>query len=97
MLRDWIADRCQLDLDTPRVKRIEILPENRVVWKIGRQQQMRVIATYADGRRRDVTSEAFIESGNTEVATAEEPGLLTAVRRGEAPSSQSGPPPVGGT
>ena len=30
-------------------------------------------------------SEAFIESGNTEVATASRIGLMTAVRRGEAP------------
>ena len=34
---------------------------------------------------RDVTREAFIESGNTEVATADKAGLMTAVRRGEAP------------
>ena len=49
------------------------------------QQQMRVVATYAERRRRDVTREAFIESGNTEVATADRQGVLTAVRRGEAP------------
>jgi hypothetical protein len=35
---------------------------------------MRVIATYADGETRDVTREAFIESGNTEVATADRDG-----------------------
>ena len=46
---------------------------------------MRVVATYADGQVRDVTREAFITSGNTEVATAGERGLMTAVRRGEAP------------
>src|SRR5262249_20328731 len=38
----------------------------------------------ADGRVRDVTAEAFIESSNTEVATVDKTGLLTAVRRGEA-------------
>jgi len=31
-----------------------------------------------------VTKEAFIESGNTEVATGDKGGMLTAVRRGEA-------------
>ena len=34
---------------------------------------------------RDVTREAFIESGNTEVAEPNKLGLVTAVRRGEAP------------
>ena len=45
---------------------------------------MRVIATYADGTVRDVTREAFVESGNTEVATVDRDGVMTAVRRGEA-------------
>ena len=36
-------------------------------------------------RTRDVTREAFLESGNNEVATADRSGLVTAVRRGEAP------------
>jgi hypothetical protein len=46
---------------------------------------MRVEATYADGTARDVTQEAFIESGNTDTATAEKGGLITTLRRGEAP------------
>ena len=44
-----------------------------------------MLATYADGEVRDVTREAFLESGNTEVAAAGRAGLITAVRRGEAP------------
>ena len=38
-----------------------------------------------DGEVRDVTREAFLESANTEVAVAGQAGLITAVRRGEAP------------
>ena len=34
------------------------------------KQQLRVLATYSSGEVRDVTREAFLESGNTEVATA---------------------------
>ena len=64
---------------------IELSPHNPVVPRIGGRQQIRVLATYADGEVRDVTREAFIESGNTEVATASRIGLMTAVRRGEAP------------
>ena len=43
------------------------------------------MATYADGTTRDVTAEAFVESGNTDVAAAETGGLIKTLRRGEAP------------
>jgi len=85
ILRSWIADGCKLRLDTPRVNRLEVMPTNPVVNQIGWRQQVRVVAHYEDGRSRDVTAEAFITSGNTDVAEASAEGLLTAVRRGEAP------------
>jgi WD40 repeat protein/mono/diheme cytochrome c family protein len=85
IIRRWIADGAKLNLDTPRVTKIEVFPQNPVVQLIGAKQQLRVVATYADGQTRDVTREAFVESGNTEVATADRNGLLKAVRRGEAP------------
>jgi WD40 repeat protein/mono/diheme cytochrome c family protein len=85
IVRDWIADGAKLDLTTPRVTAIAITPPNPTILRIGGKQQMRVVATYADGRSRDVTREAFIESGNGEVATAARPGLITSLRRGEAP------------
>jgi WD40 repeat protein len=85
MLRSWIAEGAKLDLTTPRVAQIEVMPVNPVVQKIGTRQQLRVLATYSNGEVRDVTREAFLESGNTEVATANRAGLITAVRRGEAP------------
>jgi hypothetical protein len=84
-LRAWIAAGAKLDLDTPRVVKIEVLPVNPVVPLPGMRQQTKVFATYSDGKVRDVTLEAFIESGNTEVATHDKKGLLTTVRRGEAP------------
>lgn len=84
ILRAWISQGARLDLSSPKVTRIEISPADPVIERIGARQQFRVVATYADGRTRDVTREAFIESGNTEVATADRHGLLTAVRRGEA-------------
>ncbi len=85
ILRRWIADGSKLDLQSPAVARIEIFPINPIVQSMKSRQQVRVVAHYSDGGSRDVTSEAFIESGNTEVATADDSGLLTAVRRGEAP------------
>ena len=85
VLRQWIANGATLDPKSPRVTKIEVLPQDPVVQKIGSRQQMRVVATYGDGATRDVTTEAFIESGNTDVAAAGPAGLITTLRRGEAP------------
>ena len=85
IMRAWIADGAKLDLATPRVTRIELTPQNPVLQTIGAKQQMRILATYADGRQRDVTAEGFIESGNQDVALTDRGGLVTTLRRGEAP------------
>ena len=85
ILRQWIANGAALDMSTPRVTGIAIFPQDAVVQQIGSQQQMRVVATYADGVTRDVTAEAFLESGNTDVATIDTTGLIMTLRRGEAP------------
>ena len=85
LIRRWVADGVKLDLNTPRVTKIDVFPQNPVVQLIGAKQQLRVVATYADGRTRDVTREAFVDSGNTEVAAAERGGILKSLRRGEAP------------
>ncbi|HUG90005.1 MAG TPA: DUF1549 domain-containing protein [Planctomycetaceae bacterium] len=85
IIRRWIADGAKLDLSVPRVVGIEVTPTNPVVEKIGDTAAIRVTANYADGATRDVTREAFIESGNTEVATVDREGVAKAVRRGEAP------------
>ena len=85
IMRAWIAEGAKLDLTTPRVTRIEISPQNPVLQSVGAKQQMRILATYADGRQRDVTAEGFIESGNQDVALTERGGLVSTLRRGEAP------------
>ncbi len=84
MIRSWISGGVKLDLDSPRVASIEIFPKNPIVPLPGMTQQMKVLATYTDGSVRDVTLEAFIESGNTEVAEPDKRGLVTVIRRGEA-------------
>ncbi len=85
IIRRWIEDGAQLDVSVPRVTSISIEPQNPVVQQIGARQQLRVIATYSDGKQRDVTGEAFLESGNTEVAENNRAAVVTALRRGEAP------------
>ncbi len=83
LLRLWIAEGVKLDLKAPRVSRIEVYPTSTVVPLPGMKQQFTVWATYSDGSKRDVSSESFIQSSNTEVATVDAQGLVTAVRRGE--------------
>ena len=85
LVRQWIAAGAKVDFKTPRVVSIEVLPMAPVIDRAGQNQQMRIVARYADGKTRDVTREAFIESGNIEVVSAGVGGLLTALRRGEAP------------
>jgi hypothetical protein len=87
ILRAWIADGARLDLASPRVAKIEVFPRDPVVQVIGARQQFRITASYADGQTRDVTAEAFIESGNPDVLAVEKDtnGLVTTLRRGEAP------------
>src|SRR5207237_8659375 len=69
LLRLWIAEGVKLDLDSPRVKSIDVLPKNPTIALPGMKQQVAVLATYSNGVVRDVTVEAFVESSNTEVAT----------------------------
>ena len=85
IIRSWISDGAKLDLTTPRVTKITVAPADPVVQRIGAKQQLRVMATYSNGEVRDVSREAFLESANSEVAVAGRAGLITAVRRGEAP------------
>lgn len=85
LLRAWIAAGVKLDRESPRVTSIEIFPKNPIVPLPKMKQQIAVLATYSDGAVRDVTAEAFVESGNTEVAEADVHGVMTTLRRGEAP------------
>jgi hypothetical protein len=84
LLKAWIAAGVKLDQDSPRVIGIQVLPGSAMLPLPGMRQQMVVLATYGDGSVRDVSAEAFVESSNTEVATVDKRGLVTAVRRGEA-------------
>ncbi len=84
-IRRWIAHGATMKEGSEKVSRIELEPQNPVIERIRANWQMRVIAHYPDGSQRDVTREAIIESGNTEVAVHDDFGLITTIRRGEAP------------
>jgi len=84
LLRLWIAQGVKLDLNSPRVVSLEVRPKSIVIPLPGMKQQMSVYATYSDGKVRDVSAEAFLESSNLEVATVDRAGTVKAVRRGES-------------
>lgn len=85
VLRAWVRDGVALDLDAPRVERIELFPQDPTVPDPGLDQQFAVLAHYTDGRVRDVTALAFVESGDIEVAETQPGGLVHTLRRGDAP------------
>lgn len=84
-LRSWIAEGAKLDTSSKKVARIELSPTKPVIELESSWQQFRVVAHFADGSVRDVTHEAFIETGNAEVCKSYEGGRVQAIRRGEAP------------
>ena len=84
LLRGWIAAGAQFDAKAPRVAKVEVTPERRTVPLPGQKQQTKIMATFTDGNKRDVTSESFFESSNTEVATIDRQAIVTTLRRGEA-------------
>ena len=84
VLEQWIAEGCQYKEDAARVVGVEIFPPTPLLQLRHDQQQLIVIAKYADGATRDVTREAIFETSNFEVATVSKQGMITAVQRGEA-------------
>lgn len=84
VLERWIAEGCQYKPEAARVASIAIYPPTPTLQLRHDQQQLIVIATYADGTTRDVTREAVFETSNFEVATVSKQGLIKAVQRGEA-------------
>ena len=83
ILKTWVGAGVALDLDAARIANIEVYPKEVTLGLPGMQQQMVAIATFSDGTVRDVTHESFLSSSDTDIATVDEAGIVTAVRRGE--------------
>ena len=85
ILRTWISQGARYDArPQPTVDSIQVFPQDPIVPLPGMTQHVAVMATYSDGTVRDVSREAFVESGNIEVAEANDRGRLKLLRRGEA-------------
>jgi hypothetical protein len=75
-VRGWIAAGAPLgSADTPSVERIRVEPAERII-SMHAAQQLRVIATYSDGREFDVTHNARFQSNNDAVAAVAADGLV---------------------
>ncbi len=83
LLKSWVGAGVVLDLDAPRVVNLEVFPKEVTLALPGMRQQMAAVATFSDGKVRDVSHEGFLSSSDTEIATVDEAGIVTAVRRGE--------------
>jgi hypothetical protein len=85
LLHQWIAEGCKSDVaTTQRVERLESFPQAPVLSDVGQEQQLVVIAYYADGTSRDVTRDAIFASSNENVVSITGDGLMKAIRKGES-------------
>ncbi|MCA9039704.1 MAG: DUF1549 domain-containing protein, partial [Planctomycetaceae bacterium] len=76
LLYDWIQSGMPIgDPQAPQVASIEVTPgEQRM--KMNSEQQLRVVATYSDGHKVDVTRHAKFQSNNEPLATVDDKGLV---------------------
>ena len=85
ILRGWIAGGAvPPKKDDPLVQRIRVYPQER--WgAVGMEQQLRVVAEYADGKTKDITPWAKFDSMDDAVLTISPTGYFRTVGRGQAP------------
>lgn len=85
ILRAWIAGgAAEPQADAPKVAKITVFPAERL-GRPGFTQQLRVEATYSDGKVRDVTAWAKFDTMDDAVVSVSPAGLITAVGRGQGP------------
>ena len=81
-LHEWIVAGLPFgSANDPRVVSIEVTPREQQLAMRGRQP-LRVIGTFSDGRKEDVTRHARFQSNNEGLGNVDESGLVTA---GESP------------
>ncbi len=83
LLVDWIAS----GMPGPRkddnsLTRLEIVPASRIL-PVGATQRFRVMASFSDGTKRDVTQESLFSGSNAQVANVSPDGSTQVVGKGE--------------
>jgi hypothetical protein len=93
VLRDWIAEGALVEVktkaknpaDAERCVGITVSPgPSRTIVAPFLKQQLRVVAEFADGSKRDVTRLATFDSSNKEIAVPDAEGLVAGGKRGLA-------------
>jgi hypothetical protein len=83
-IRDWIQKGAPKSKEPEDlVKSVEVFPKQRVD-SLGFKQQLRVLATYADGSQRDVTPLALYDAIDSGVLNVKPDGLVAAVGKGQS-------------
>jgi hypothetical protein len=84
VLRRWIAEGAPGSRpEDPVVRSIEVEPSQASI-AIGAKLPLRVVATYSDGRKRDVTRWVKYGTISEGVATVDDAGVVTVVGSGES-------------
>ncbi len=83
-LRNWIAaGATRPRKDVGEVAELSVTPARRVT-QVGRTQQLRVVASYADGSTRDVTALTKFDSMDDGVLKVSDEGVVQCVGQGQA-------------
>jgi hypothetical protein len=83
ILKAWIENGCSKpNASAAAISGLRVYP-NHVAFTPGHKQQFRVVAQYADGTTRDVTSLARFDSMDESVASISANGTATAVGKGQ--------------
>jgi hypothetical protein len=83
VVKQWLARGAPPSAaDAPTVAGLRVLPARRV-GNLGFTQQLRVLATYSNGKTQDVTTWAKFDSTDDSVLRVTRDGLVTAVGRGQ--------------
>ncbi|VAX37476.1 similar to surface protein [hydrothermal vent metagenome] len=84
ILLEWIRSGAATpNVKTPHVTKVAVTPNQRVA-TVGAKQQLRVVATYSDGKQKDVTSLAQYDAMDDAVLKTDETGLVEVIGKGQA-------------
>lgn len=84
-IRDWIAAGARYDESSEaQLEALTVTPSQITLSKVGQKVPLKVLASFSDGKTRDVTAQANYETSDPAVLTVDEKGTLTGKRWGGA-------------
>src|SRR5688500_8721000 len=78
----WLKAGAPFPDSDPRLANLTISPKKTQLPKVGKPQPLKVVATYTDGSRRDVTNQSVYESTNDAVIAVAQDGTAVGKRWG---------------